>query len=251
MKLKNIIKFIPSIIFLSLILILFEIINKTGLTNNLFLPAPSSVITALINNWDIITPHAIQTLLETISGFGIAIILGAGIALLLDQSSWIRRTIYPLLLSSQTIPMIALAPLLLLWFGFGFLPKVIMVTLCCFFPIAIATESGLATNDPELIKLLKSMNASYWQMMRYVRIPAALPQFFSGLKIAAAYSVTGAIVGEYVGGYQGLGIYMQQMANSHAINLVFAAILVTTFLSFGIFGLVIVAEKICIPWNKK
>lgn len=250
MKLKDIIQFGPGIIFALLIFFIWEILALGDLISIRFLPAPSAILIALIDNWSIIAPHAAQTVLETIIGFIIAIILGIGIALLLDLSPWIRRALYPVIVTSQTIPMIALAPLLLFWFGFDLMPKVIMVVLFCFFPIAVSSANGLASTDHELLKLLKSMNASYFQALKFVRIPNALPHFFSGLKIAAAYSITGAIVGEYVGAYQGLGIYMKLAANSQAAVLVFAAIFVTTFLSLLLFGFVIIIEKITTPWNK-
>jgi ABC-type nitrate/sulfonate/bicarbonate transport system permease component len=177
-----------------------------------------------------------------------AILLGLFLAILLDISTWIRRAVYPLLVTSQTIPMIALAPLLLIWFGFSLEPKVIVVTLYCFFPIAVACADGLLGTDPDLVRLMRSMRASRWQILWLVRLPGAMPSFFSGLRIAATYSVTGAIFGEYVGAYQGLGIYMETAAHSFAIVLVFAAILVTAVLSLLLFGLVALIERIALPW---
>ncbi len=249
MKFKNIIRYGPSIAFVLLIFYFWEIASGNLISNRL-LPRPSAIFSALSSNWNVIAPHAYQTILETAIGFIIAIILGVGTALLLDLTDWIKRALYPILITSQTIPMIALAPLLLIWFGFDLVPKVIMVVLFCFFPIAIATAQGLASTDKDHLKLFKSMGASYFQLLRYVKFPNALPQFFSGLKIAAAYSITGAIVGEYVGAYQGLGIYMKLAANSQATVLVFAAIFVTTFLSLLLFGLVVIIEKLSTPWNR-
>src|SRR5204863_8221789 len=138
----------------------------------------------------------------------------------------------------QTIPMIALAPLMLIWFGFSLEPKVIVVTLYCFFPIAVACADGLLGTDPDLIRLMRSMRASRWQILWLVRLPGAMPSFFSGLRIAATYSVTGAIFGEYVGAEKGLGIYMKLEANSFATIQVFGAILVTAILSPLLCGLV-------------
>jgi ABC-type nitrate/sulfonate/bicarbonate transport system permease component len=159
-----------------------------------------------------------------------------------------RRAIYPLLITSQTIPIIALAPLLLIWFGYNIGPKVLVVALYCFFPIAVACADGLAAAEPELIKLLRSMRATRWQILWLVRLPGAMPSFFSGLRIAATYSVTGAIFGEYVGAEKGLGIYMKLEANSFATIQVFAAILVTAVLSLLLFGLVSLIERIALPW---
>ncbi len=250
MKQKDITSYLPAIILMIGLLSLWEMTVQIGHIPKTILPAPSLVITSLFENWSIIAQHAFQTMLETIIGLIIAVILGLGIAILLDMSSWIRKAVYPLLITSQTIPMIALAPLLLIWFGFGLLPKVIVVVLYCFFPIVIATVDGFAKTDKDLLKLLKSMHASYWQTMRYVKLPGSLPHFFSGLKIAVTYSVAAAIVGEYVGSYMGLGIYMQQMANSYAIGLVFATIFVISLLSLCLFGLVVLFERIFVPWHK-
>lgn len=243
-------KYILTIVFFGSILLIWELVIRVGLISFHLLPKPSEIILALINNWDIIFPQVIQTLIETIIGLILAIFFGYITAILLDMSTWVKKVVYPLIITSQTIPMIALAPLLLLWFGFGLTPKIIIVVLSCFFPITIATVGGFAQIDKDFTKLLQSMDASYWQTLWFVKLPGSLPQFFSGLKIAATYSVTAAIVGEYVGGYQGLGIYMQEVAHSHVISLVFAAITITILLSLLLFFLVMVIERVTIPWNK-
>ena len=248
MKLRWIAGYGPAFVLAVGLLAFWELYVRSGQISPAVLPTPTGIVQALIDNWDVISVHTLQTLLETVLGMAAATLLGLLLAALLDISSWTRRAIYPLLVTSQTIPMIALAPLLLIWFGFDLGPKVIVVTLYCFFPIAVACADGLASADPELMKLLRSMRASRWQALWLVRLPGAMPSFFSGLRIAATYSVTGAIFGEYVGAYQGLGIYMQTSANSHAIILVFAAILVTAVLSLLLFGLVSLIERIALPW---
>lgn len=246
---NNIFKSLPAIVLFISILLVWQIVIQTNTISFHLLPAPSDVFLALINNWNVMVPHILQTLLETIIGLVLAIIFGIITAILLDMSPLVRKAVYPLLITSQTIPMIALAPLLLLWFGFDLTPKVIIVVLSCFFPIAVATVDGFAHLDQDFTKLMKSMNASYWQTLWYIKLPGSLPQFFSGLKIAATYSVTGAIVGEYVGAYQGLGIYMQEVAHSHVISLVFAAIGITAILSLGLFFIVVLLEKLLLPWH--
>ncbi|MDP3941102.1 MAG: ABC transporter permease [bacterium] len=244
MNLKKFASFGPAFIVLLCLFLLWQITGQVSGVSSRVLPLPLQIVTALVTNWSDLSPHVLQTFVETVIGLFLAIILGSGIALLLDLSKPIRRALYPLLVSSQTIPLIALAPLLLLWFGFGIFPKVVMVVLYCFFPIAVAMAGGLAQADTELGDLLKSMKATYWQSLRYVRIPGALPSFFAGLKIAATYSVSGAIVGEYVGAYQGLGVYMQTMAHSYATANVFAAIVVTAMLSLVLFSVVSLLEKV-------
>ena len=248
MKLRWIAGYGPAFVLAVTLLACWELYVRFGQISAAVLPTPTGVVQALVDNWDVISGHTLQTLLETVLGMAAATLLGLLLAVMLDISPWVRRAVYPLLVTSQTIPMIALAPLLLIWFGFDLGPKVIVVTLYCFFPIAVACADGLASADPELIRLLRSMRASPWQILWLVRLPGAMPAFFSGLRIAATYSVTGAIFGEYVGAYQGLGIYMQTEANSHVIVLVFAAILVTAVLSLLLFGLVSVIERIALPW---
>ena len=162
----------------------------------------------------IIAPHTWQTLVETLIGFALALVVGLGFAVLIDISGLLRRAIYPLLVVSQTIPILAIAPLLVLWFGFGLLPKVLIVALVCFFPIVVAGADGLMATDPELVRLFRTFGASKWTIFRQVRFPGALPALFSGIRIAITYSVIGAVWGEYVGADVGLGIFIQRAQHS-------------------------------------
>ena len=248
MKLRRLASYGPAFVLVVTLLALWELYVGAGYINSQVLPTPTAIVRALIDNWGIIYDNTVQTLLETVLGMMAATLLGLLLAVMLDISQWLRRAIYPLLVTSQTIPIIALAPLLLIWLGYDIRSKLIIVTLYCFFPIAVACADGLAGAEPELIKLLRSMRASRWQILRLVRLPGAMPTFFSGLRIAATYSVTGAIVGEFVGAEKGLGIYMQREANSFATVQVFAAILVTAVLSLLLFGLVTLIERIALPW---
>ncbi len=248
MKLRRLAGYGPAFVLTLTLLALWELYVRAGQVSVQVLPAPTTIVQALIDNWNVLYDNTLQTLLETVLGMGIAILLGLLLAIMLDISSWLRRAIYPLLVTSQTIPIIALAPLLLIWIGYDIRPKLIVVALYCFFPIAIASADGLASAEPELLNLLRSMRASRWQILWLVRLPGAMPAFFSGLRIAATYSVIGAIFGEYVGAEKGLGIYMQRAANSFATVQVFAAILVTAVLSLLLFGLVSVIERIALPW---
>ena len=248
MTLRRLAGYGPAIVLTLALLALWELYVRTRQVSAQILPSPIAIVQALMNNWSIIYDNTLQTLLETVLGLTLAALLGLLLAITLDISNWMRRAVYPLLITSQTIPIIALAPLLLIWIGYDIRPKLIVVTLYCFFPIAVATVDGLASAEPELIKLLHSMRATRWQILRLVRLPGAMPAFFSGLRIAAAYSVIGAIVGEYVGAEKGLGIYMQKAANSFATINVFAAILVTTILSLLLFGLVSLIERLALPW---
>jgi ABC-type nitrate/sulfonate/bicarbonate transport system permease component len=249
MKLRCLANYGPAFVLFIALLALWEAWVRSGQISSLLLPTPSSIVQALIANRDIIAVNTMQTLLESVLGLAIATALGLLLAVLIDFSDLLRKALYPLLVISQTIPIVALAPLLLLWFGFGLTPKLIVVILYCFFPIVVACVDGLLSTDLDLLRLLRSMRASRWQILWLVRLPGAMPAFFSGLRIAATYSVTGAIFGEYVGAYQGLGIYMETSTNSHAIVQVFAAILVSAILSLLLFGFVSLIEWIVLPWR--
>lgn len=241
----------PSLMLVVFLLLVWEIYTGSGLMSPVLLPRPSLVITRLIENWDIIKHHALQTALEALIGFTLAVVIGAAAALLLDASNIMRRILYPLIIGSQTVPLIVLAPLFLVWFGFGIVPKIIIVFLFCFFPITLATAGGLAGVDKDRLRLFLSMNASRWQIIKYLKFPSALPSFFAGAKIASAYSVTGAIVGEFVGSERGLGIYMKLMANSKAVANLFAGVLVSIILSFVFFIAVLIIEKASTPWSQR
>lgn len=248
MKLRWFANYGPAVVLAVALLALWELAVRANLTLAQSLPSPAMIAQALASNWDIIYDNIIPTLLETVLGLLVATVLGLVLAILLDLSIWSRRAMYPLLIVSQTIPIVALAPLMLIWFGFTLTPKLIVVMLYCFFPIAVATADGLASAEPDLLKLLKSMGASRWQVLWLVRLPGALPAFFSGLRIAATYSMTGAIAGEFVGAEKGLGIYMVTATNSHALPVVFAVITVTALLSLVLFGLVNLIEYLALPW---
>ena len=246
---KLIKEFLPAILVLVFLVLFWEVYVRLGFIDKTVLPSPSMIFSALFEFRSIIWQHTLQTLLEVVIGLSLAIILGVAIGSVIALSSKLKKTVYPLLVMSQTIPIIALAPLLLIWFGFGLFPKIIVVVLYCFFPIAVAVSDGLVNTPQHLIDLMKSMKASRWQTLRYVQFPSALPMFFSGLRISATFAVVGAIVGEYVGAYQGLGIFMQTSAHSHAVTLVFAAILVSVMVSIGLLALVFLAQRLVMPWK--
>lgn len=212
------------------------------------LPAPSAIWQAFWDTRSLMGAHVGQTMLEVAIGIGVALTTGVAVAAVLDFSPWLRRAVYPLLVISQTVPILALAPLLIIWFGFGIAPKVIVVTLFCFFPIAINTSDGLTSTEPELIDLFRSMGATWPQIWIKVRLPAAAPYFFSGLKIAATYSVAGAVVGEWVGAKQGLGIFLLRSSAAFQTAQVFSAIVITSLLSILLFLTVLVVERGLMPW---
>lgn len=244
-------KYLPAAIVFAVLVLIWQLYTGAGLIDRLVLPSPAQVWDALVNYRSVIWTHTVQTTLETIEGLVLAVILGIFFGSAIYSSGLLKKAFYPLLITSQTIPIIALAPLMLIWFGFGILPKVIIVVLICFFPIAVAVSDGLEQTPAHLRDLAKSMGASRLQILRYVEFPSALPMFFSGLKISTTYAVTGAIVGEYVGAYQGLGIFMQTAAHSRAIELVFASIFVIIVLTLLLLAIVAFLERLSMPWRHK
>jgi len=192
--------------------------------------------------------HILITLYEAFAGFVIAIILSFLIAVLMDSLYGFKKTVYPLLIISQTIPIIILAPLFVIWFGYGYTPKLVIVILICFFPVTISLMQSLSSVDRELIDLMRSMGSTKFQIYKYVKLPASMTGFFSGLKIAATYSIMGATIGEWVGGKNGLGVYMIRAKQSFATDRVFAAILVITVLSILLLKLIEYIEAKSMPW---
>jgi len=212
------------------------------------LPSPLAILVA---GWDargLLADHVLQTGLETLLGFGLALAVGVGLALALDASAWIRKALYPLLVVSQTVPVVAIAPLLIIWFGYGIWPKVLVVGLVCFFPIVVSTLEGLRSADPDLIALVRTMGASPGQVFAKVRWPGALPGLFSGIKIGITYSVVGAIIGEWVGASRGLGVFMIRATNAFRTDWVFASILVVALLSLALFAIVQATERVVLRW---
>lgn len=243
-------KHYPAVLLITFALIIWEFLVRLTQTPLWILPAPTKIMEALIREREILIKHSAITLYEAILGFLIAILFSILLAILIDFSSFMKHGIYPLLVASQTIPIIAIAPLLFIWFGFDILPKVIVVALVAFFPIVISLIDGLDQTDSGLIALLLTMNATKWQIFSRVRVPSALPSFFSGLRIAGTYSVMGAVIGEWLGASKGLGIYMKNTSHSFLTDQFFAAIIIVVTISIFIYILLLMLEQILIPWNK-
>ncbi|KQU03765.1 nitrate ABC transporter permease [Rhodococcus sp. Leaf7] len=212
------------------------------------LPSPSRVVSQGWANRDVIAGHAASTIQVTLLGFAVSLAVSWVIATCVDFSPWLRRALVPLLVVSQTLPVIAIAPLMIIWFGFGIAPKLLVIALVTFFPMTLGLIEGFASADKESDALLRSMGASRRQQFRYVRVPSALPRFFTALRIGITYAVVGAVFSEYVGATSGLGIYMAQQKNSFRTDLVLAAVLVTAVCSIVLFLLTYVAERLVAPW---
>lgn len=215
----------------------------------LLLPAPGRVFAALWQSRATLLPAAGITLLETALGLLLALGLALPIALGLALSPPLRRALHPLLVASQTVQILAVAPLLVIWFGFGLLPKVLVVALACFFPLAVSLADGLLTLDRAYLDLFAGLGASAWQTWWRLRLPAALPAFFSGLKIAVTYGVVSATIGEWVGGSQGLGLYLLRAKNALQVDQVFGGMLLTSLLSMALHALAAAAERRALGWR--
>jgi ABC-type nitrate/sulfonate/bicarbonate transport system permease component len=239
---------LPALALVGVILVLWEGYVRLAGVDPVVLPGPLRILEALWRFRDDAVRHTVPTVIETVLGFGIAVGLAIGVAIAMDRTPLIRRAVEPILVTSQTIPVVALAPLLLLWFGFGLAPKVVVVVLVTFFPIVVALLDGFGGTPQEATDLLRSYGATDRQGLRKLRWPSALPSFFTGLRISVVYAVIGAVFGEYVGAREGLGIWMQLSQNAFRTDLVFAAILVTSALSMTLYLLVGVLRRIVVPW---
>jgi ABC-type nitrate/sulfonate/bicarbonate transport system permease component len=241
-------RFGPPLVLIAVLLVAWELYARASGVSPFVLPAPSDVLGALWDYRDQAVANAVPTLIETAVGFSASIAAAIGVAILLDRVAWARLAVEPLLVGSQTIPIVAIAPLVVVWFGFGLLPKVLVVILVTFFPITIALLDGLGSTPAESTQLLRSFGASAGQTFRTLRWPTALPALFTGLRISATYAVVAAVIGEYVGATEGLGIWMQLSQRSFRTDLVFAAILLTAALSVLLYAAVTGLESAAIPW---
>ena len=188
------------------------------------LPSPIDVVKAFADNFSIMMKQAAVTLQETLYGLLIGIAIAFVIASLMDRFTIINKALYPVLVVTQTIPTIAIAPLLVLWMGFGMAPKITLVVITTFFPIAIGLLNGFQSVDEDAINLMRSMGARRLQIFRIIKLPNATASFFSGLRISAAYAVVGAVVSEWLGGFEGLGVYMTRVKKAYAFDKMFAVI---------------------------
>ena len=214
------------------------------------LPAPSRIARLAVADRGVLLGEAAATLLEILLGFGIALVVGIGLALLIFVSRTVERAVYPLVIASQTVPVFAIAPLLVVWLGYGMLSKVAMAALIVFFPIVVNTVDGLRAADPDAVNLLWILGATPAQVLLKIRAPAALPFVFSGIRIAVATSVIGAVIGEWVGSTQGLGFLMIHANAQLHVDLVFAAIAVLSLMAIALFAAASAAEWLLLPWRR-
>ncbi|HMR49475.1 MAG TPA: ABC transporter permease [Arachnia sp.] len=240
---------LAPLVFVAVAIVVWEIaVRATGVRPQV-LPPPSRVADAGWGQREAILDHALATLSVTAAGFGLSLVLAWAIAVAADFSPTLRRGVMPLLVASQTIPVIAIAPLVVIWFGFGLWPKMLVVSLVTFFPLVVGLVEGFASAPAEASGLLRSMGAGPVRTFLLVRLPSALPSFFTALRIGITYAVTGAIFAEYVGARRGLGIYMSVQKNAFRTDLVLAAVAVTAVVSVGLYLSTYLVERLVIPWH--
>jgi NitT/TauT family transport system permease protein/putative hydroxymethylpyrimidine transport system permease protein len=214
-------------------------------------PAPSEIAQSLWNDRSLLADNGWVTLQEVLAGFGLSVAAGVGFAVLLHLSSTLRRAVYPLLIASQTVPIVVVAPVLVVWLGFGIGPKLAIIALICFFPITVNTLDGLGAVDRDMVKMMRTLDASRWQTLVRVEGPTALPYFFSGAKIAVAVAVIGAVFGEWAGSSSGLGHLIQEASAQLQTARTFAAVAVLSALAIALFASLSALERRVAWWGAR
>jgi ABC-type nitrate/sulfonate/bicarbonate transport system permease component len=214
------------------------------------LPAPSDVVRSLAEDWNVLLPNALVTFSEVLIGFACAVVAGVGLGIAVYRSPTLNRALYPIIIASQTIPVPALAPLLLVSLGYGLEPKVVVTALVGFFPIVVNTVEGLRSTDRDVVNLLRSFGASRGKVFRLAEFPSSLPSIFAGARIAVAICVIGAVFGEFVGARAGLGYLMVRAIAQFETPRMVAAIVLLSLMSTGLFATVGLVERALLPWRK-
>lgn len=233
---------------MGILLALWHFLCITKVVPDFMLPSPKAVAIAFYEDLDLILEHAGVTLTEAFYGLLIGILFAFVIATVMDRWNVMYQAFYPIMIVTQTIPTIAIAPLLVLWMGFGMEPKVTLVAITTFFPVAVGLLDGYKSVDCDYIHLMRSMGASRYRIFVNVKLPGALPHFFSGLKVSTSYAVVGAVISEWLGGFEGLGVYMTRVKKAYAFDRMFAVILFIVVISLLLMLLVNLMKTICMPW---
>lgn len=247
-KLQNITSKLPAVAALCLILLVWFVVCESGSIPAYMLPSPMKVMGALVRDFPLILMHARITLQEAFYGLMIGIGLAFVTATLMDHFLVLNQALYPIMIITQTIPTIAIAPLLVLWMGFGMAPKITLVVITTFFPITVGLLDGYKSVDRDSIDLMRAMGASRLQIFGHVKLPAAMPHFFAGLKISASYAVVGAVISEWLGGFNGLGVYMTRVKKAYAFDKMFAVIIFIVIISLLLMLVVNMIRTISMPW---
>lgn len=241
-------RWLPPLAFALLVLVLWQVLVEALDVRESTLPPPTEVLAQVWEQRSLLLSSLWVTAQEILIGLALALVLGVGLGALVATSRTLYRAVYPWIVVSQTIPLVAIAPLLVIWFGFTILPKVIVIALVCFFPVVVNTVDGLRAADPQMIDLMRTFRAGRWRIFRSVQLPCALPFVFSGMKVAAVLSVVGAVFGEWSGASEGLGYLILVLNNQVATAEMFAVVLVLSMLGLVLFLAVSLAERLALPW---
>ncbi len=250
-------RWLPPIVIAAALLGLWQLAASLDVIANalniepFLVPSPSEIAQSLWTDRSLLLDNGWITLQEVLAGFALSVVAGVSFAVVLHLSPTLRRAFYPLLVASQTVPIVVIAPILVVWLGFGIGPKLVIIALICFFPITVNTLDGLGSVDPDLMKMMRTLDASRWQTFRRVEGPTALPYFFSGAKIAVAVAVIGAVFGEWAGSSSGLGHLIQQASAQLQTARTFAAVVVLSALAIVLFGLLAVIERRLAWWGPR
>lgn len=243
-------KFAPAISIIAIALI-WLFVSEGKLVPAYMLPSPVKVVNAFIKDFPILMQHTAVTLQEAIYGLLLGIFLAFMIAIVMDRFEFMYKALYPVLVITQTIPTIAIAPLLVLWMGFSMAPKITLVVITTFFPITISLLDGFRSADTDAINLIRSMGGGRLKIFRYIKLPSAMSQFFSGLKVSASYAVVGAVISEWLGGFEGLGVYMTRVKKAYAFDKMFSVIIFISVISLLLMLLISLIKKLCMPWENE
>lgn len=250
-KLQNTTSKIWPCVSIVVLLAIWEIASATGLIAKYMLPSPVDVMKAFVGDFALLMSNARVTLLEAFIGLFMGILTGFVMAVLMDSFHRVYQMFYPLVVLTQTVPTVAIAPLLVLWFGYEMLPKVILIVIVTFFPIAVSLLDGFRAVDKDMVSLMRTMGAGRMQIFWHVKFPGALRPFFASLRIAVSYAVVGAVISEWLGGFNGLGVYMIRVKKAFSFDKMFAVIFLISALSLILMWFVNLLQKKCMPWERE
>lgn len=250
-KLQSITNKAAPVVSVSAVILLWLVLSEGEIVPSYMLPSPVDVVKAFTADISILFSHAVVTVQEAVYGLALGTALGFIFAVVMDRFDFLYKAFYPVLVISQTIPTIAIAPLLVLWMGFSMAPKISLVVLTTFFPVAVSLLDGFRSADRDEINLIRSMGGGRLQVFRHVKLPAATEQFFSGLKVSASYSVVGAVISEWLGGFEGLGVYMTRVKKAYAFDKMFAVIILISALSLLLMAIISALRNYALRYKKR
>ncbi|MGZ8715783.1 MAG: ABC transporter permease [Gaiellaceae bacterium] len=227
----------------------WELVVRAAQVPDYLFPAPSAIASALGSDAGLLASATLVTLREVVLGYVLAVVLALALAVVLHFSDALRRALLPILVLSQTVPTVLLAPVLAILLGYGITPKLVVVAIVCFFPIVVNAVDGLRSTDADLVRMMRTLHGNRLAIFRRVEVPGALPAVFSGARIAATYAAVGAVFGEWAGSSAGLGFVMLQAQPALLTARIFAAVLILCVLALGLYAVVSLAERLLVPWQ--